>query len=117
MNPDQLAELKNDDVLRKRMAKWMARLCFRNIKGLENMHAADQIDNLEMKALMVDVVDHCYAFLVILCNAQGCESLFELLKLNDQLPQWDEPEMPRELIEASKHALGILSRLKGAATS
>jgi hypothetical protein len=33
MNPDQLADLKNNDILRKRMAKWMVQFCFRNTRA------------------------------------------------------------------------------------
>jgi hypothetical protein len=51
MTPEQLAELKNDATLRKRLAKRMARDCFRNTPKLETM-----IDNQEMKALMIDVI-------------------------------------------------------------
>jgi hypothetical protein len=38
MNPDQLAELKTNVALRKRLAKRMARDCFRNTI-LEDFHA------------------------------------------------------------------------------
>jgi hypothetical protein len=34
----------------------MAQHCFRNTE-LENLHAADKIDDEDMKALMTDVVD------------------------------------------------------------
>ena len=63
MTPDQLAELKDNAALRKRLAKRMARDCFRNSSRLEEMHVTHQIDNEEMKALMIDVVDYCYDFL------------------------------------------------------
>ena len=52
MNPDQLAELKSDETVRKRLAKLMARDCFRNTK-LEDFHSRFADD--EMKALMVGV--------------------------------------------------------------
>ncbi len=38
MSPDRLAELKDNDLLRKRLAKWMAQFCFRNTT-LEELHA------------------------------------------------------------------------------
>jgi hypothetical protein len=38
MTPEQLAELKNDETLRKRLAKFMARECFRSSPRLEDMH-------------------------------------------------------------------------------
>jgi hypothetical protein len=51
MTPDQLAELKNDATLRKRLAKKMAHDCFRNTKELEEMHTAGQLSDDDMKAL------------------------------------------------------------------
>jgi hypothetical protein len=57
MTPDQLTELKNNEVVRKRLAKLMARDCFRNSTKLEDIHAAGQIDDREMQDLMIDVVD------------------------------------------------------------
>jgi hypothetical protein len=38
MTPSQLADLKNDDLLRKHLAKLMARDCFRNSRVLEDFH-------------------------------------------------------------------------------
>lgn len=35
------------------------------------MHVTHQIDNEEMKALMIDVVDYCYDFLMDLCSPHG----------------------------------------------
>jgi hypothetical protein len=46
MNPDQLAELKNNEIVRKRLAKLMAPDCFRYSTKLEDMHAADQINGI-----------------------------------------------------------------------
>jgi len=37
MNRDHLAELKSNELLRKRLARWMAQLCLRNTK-LEELH-------------------------------------------------------------------------------
>jgi hypothetical protein len=82
MRPDQVAELKNNDVLRGRLAKYLARECFRNTK-LEDLHAGQvpvsktgdysdvkvvtpdrqiawndvsRISNSEMKELMIDAI-------------------------------------------------------------
>ena len=68
MTPEQLGELKDNATLRKRLAKAMAKHCFRNTK-LEDLHGADRIDDEEMKALMIDVVDHCYDYLMELCKS------------------------------------------------
>lgn len=117
MTPEQLAELKNDATLRKRLAKRMARDCFRNTI-LEDFHAGkvpssqagdcsdvkvvtpygeihwdalSRLSDTEMKTLMIDVVDHCYDFLMELCSPHGQE-IIENLKLHDDLPGWNEPE-------------------------
>jgi hypothetical protein len=108
MNPDQVAELKNNELLRKRLAKWMAQFCFRDTK-LEQLH--DRISDEEMRSLMMDCADHCYAFLCILFGTQGGGELIDMLKQHDQVPQWNDPEMPSELIEASKHLPSILEHV------
>jgi hypothetical protein len=90
MTPEQLAELKSDATLRERLAKRMARDCFRNTPKLEDMHAMHQIDNQEMKALMIDVVDYCYDFLMDLCSPHGAE-IIAALKEHDELSEWNDP--------------------------
>ena len=116
MTPDQLAELKTNEVLRKRLAKLMALHCFRNTK-LEDLHAGtspssvsgdfsdikvvspfgeipwnnlSRMNDAEMKALMIGVVDHCYNFLMELCSPQGA-GVIENIKRRDALPQWNDP--------------------------
>jgi hypothetical protein len=91
MTPDQLTELKDDVTLRKRLAKKMAHDCFRNTKKLEDMHAADRFTEEEMKALMIDVVDYSYDFLMELCSPHGAE-IIDDLKRRDELPEWNDPE-------------------------
>ena len=44
-----------------------------------------------MKALMIDVVDHCYNLVTELCRQQGAK-LIEDLKVRDEVPQWYDPE-------------------------
>jgi hypothetical protein len=63
MTPDQFDELINDEIIRKRLAKWMARDCFRENTEPESFH--DRINDREMKRLMVGVVNNCYLFLSI----------------------------------------------------
>jgi hypothetical protein len=84
---------------------WMAQFCFRNTK-LEELH--DRISDEEMRTLMIDCVNHCYAFLSILFGTQRGNSLIDMLKQHDRVSQWNEPEMPSELIEAAKHVRHIL---------
>jgi hypothetical protein len=119
MTSEQLDELKDNATLRKRLAKLIARDCFRNTM-LEDFHAGKvpssrtgdysdvkvitpfgeiEWDNLsrlsdpEMKSLMTDVVDHCYDFLMELCSPQGQE-IIENLSLKDEVPNWNGPVLP-----------------------
>ena len=91
MTPNQLAELKDNATLRKHLAKAMAKHCFRNTK-LEDLRATDRIDDEEMRALMIDVVDHCYDYLMELCSPHGAE-IMEDLKRRDEVPEWKDPEL------------------------
>jgi hypothetical protein len=98
-------------------AKLMARDCFRNVARLEDFHSGkfpttqtgnysdvkvltpdreiqwselSRISDGEMKALMMDTVDHCYAFLTGLCTPQAAD-IVEKLKENDEVPEWNDP--------------------------
>jgi len=73
------ATCKSNQIVRKRLAKLMARDCFRNSTKLEDMQTADQIDDQEMQDLMIDVVDRCYDFLMELCSPH-CAEIIEDLK-------------------------------------
>jgi hypothetical protein len=44
-----------------------------------------------MKALMIDVVDHCYDFLMTLCSTHGQQIIGDL-KERDELSGWNEPQ-------------------------
>jgi hypothetical protein len=117
MKPDQLAEIKNNEVIRKRLAKLMASHCFRN-SMLEDFHAgtvpssrsADYSDvkvvtpygeirwndlsrmsDEEMKALMIDAVNRSYRFLSELFNTPYGDTVIEALKNRDPLPEWNDP--------------------------
>jgi hypothetical protein len=102
MTPDKLTLLKSDDETRKRMAKWMAHLCFRNSK-LEDMR--DRISDDEMKTLMIDVVNRSYFFLSILFKTKGSNEIIELLKQGEHLPpewrDWKDPEISDELTKSA----------------
>jgi hypothetical protein len=90
MTPEQLIELRHDATLRKRLAKKMAHDCFRNTKELEDMHAAGQLSEEDMKALMTDAVDYCFDFLMELCSPHGAD-IIENLQRQDELPEWNDP--------------------------
>jgi hypothetical protein len=49
MTPNQLVELMTDETLRKRLAKFMARECFRNSPRLEDMHTEGKNGQEDMK--------------------------------------------------------------------
>jgi len=116
--PDHLDDVRADEVLRKRLAKVMALRCFRNTK-LEDFHAgifpssqagdfADvkvvspfgeipwprlgRLSDDEMRVLMIDVVNHCYAFLTeLFVSPRGAR----IVEQRDQLPRWNDPEPPQ----------------------
>ncbi len=118
MSPEQLAELKDNEHLRKRLAKPVALKCFRNTQ-LENLDTGrfpssivgdysdvkvvsplgeiswpklSRLSDPEMREHMIDVVDHCYDFLMELCSSHGAEIIDNLMR-RDELPGWNGPEM------------------------
>ena len=91
MTPKQLAELKDNVDLRKRLAKKIAHDCFRDTKTLENMHAANLITDDEMKAIMTEATDKCYDLVLDLCSPHGVDIINDL-KQRDEVPEWDDPE-------------------------
>jgi hypothetical protein len=120
MTPKQLAELKRDELLRKRLAKLMALTCFRNTE-LENLHAGaspssksgdysdvkvvspfgeipweklSRLNDDEMKVLMIEVVHRCYNFLTNLFASGQAGMVIEALKQRDPEPNWNDPAIP-----------------------
>jgi hypothetical protein len=90
MTPDQLAELKDNATLRKRLAKTVVHDCFRNTKTLENVHAADKISDDEMREIMKEAADKCYDLLLDLCSPHGAD-IIDDFKQREQVPEWDDP--------------------------
>ena len=90
----------------------MAHDCFRNTKELENMHALGQINDPEMKLLMIEAVDRTYDLLMDLCSPRGAE-IKDDLKQRDKVPEWNDPEpmIFRHLAGSSKSRL-IPTRLQ-----
>jgi hypothetical protein len=103
MNLEQLAELKNNETLRKRLAKFMARECYRGSPRLEEMHTEGKIGQEDMKDLMIDVVNRTYLFLSVLDSKNGRE-VIGILKQSDMVPKWNDPEMPEEVLKNAKRA-------------
>lgn len=117
-NADAATALVSDPVLQKRLAKYVAMRCFRN-SLLEDLHSGvvpasktgdhsdvvvktpygefpwndlSRLDDAEMKALMMDVVNKTYHFIQELFDEQrGGELLLKLAK-QDPAPLWSDPE-------------------------
>ena len=123
MSPEHLVELKNNKVVRKRLAKLIAAQCFRN-SMLEDFHARtvpssqstdysdvkvvtgygeipwndlSRISDKEMKALMIDAVNRSYRFLSELFDSPYGDAVIEALKKRDPLPEWNDPAIPTPL--------------------
>jgi hypothetical protein len=110
MTSQQLDELLKDEVVRKRLAKWMARDCFRENTELESFH--DRITDSEMKELMIGVVNNCCLFLSILSNAEASAALLELMKLGDPLPQWNDPKLPWKRLRSAEQLRDMIDDQK-----
>jgi ferredoxin-fold anticodon binding domain-containing protein len=109
MHLTSLQEIQNNETLRKRLAKWMAHFSFRNTK-LESFH--DRFSQDEMKELMIDVVNHSYLFLSILFATDKSDEIIATLESEDQLPQWNEPEIPDGWKDAAKNFDQLLHPLR-----
>jgi len=123
MTPEQLAEIKNNEVVRKRLAKLMASRCFRN-SMLEDFHAGvvpssrsadysdvkvvtpygeirwndlSRLSDKEMKSLMIDAVNRSYCFLSELFDSPYGDAVIEALKSRDPLPEWNDPAIQTPL--------------------
>ena len=117
MNADNLKEIGSNEVVRKRLAKYMALQCFRDTK-LEEFHGGtsprsatgdysdvkvlspfgeipwnrlSRLNNDEMKALMIDVVNHCDRVLDMLFTTSAGDDVIKELKKRDVVPTWDDP--------------------------
>lgn len=116
---DVLQRLRSDRALQKRLAKFMALQCFRNTK-LEDLHAGiapssdvgdysdvkvvsplgdipwsrlSRFNDDEMRDLMIEVVDRCYAFVRLLSDGEEAHRLLGLLRQQDVAPDWNEPTL------------------------
>lgn len=117
MTPKTLEEIRKSKALKQRLAKFMALQCFRNTT-LENLHAGtvpssktgdfsdvkvvspygeipwkelSRFNDKEMKALMSDVVNHCYTFIQVLLDDQKGNDIIALLKETDMKKEWQDP--------------------------
>jgi len=112
MNAKHIREIQTNEVLRKRLAKYIALHCFRNTDVLEDLHSGEvpvsesgdcsdvkvitpdreipwsdlsRFDNSEMKAMMIDVVNHCDQFFATLFSTPGGDKLIEELGRRDRI--------------------------------
>jgi hypothetical protein len=135
MTPEQLAELKSNELVRKRIAKLMASQCFRN-SMLEDFHAGtvpssrsadysdvkvvtpygeirwndlSRVSDKEMKALMIDAVNRSYRFLSELFDSPYGDAVIEALKSRDPLPEWNDPTIQTPLHTPLQTALHTVS--------
>src|SRR5215467_13784499 len=104
MTPEDLAALKNNATLRKRLAKLMARECFRASKKLEDMHTAGNIGQEDMKELMIEAVNRTYLYVSAVFSSNASPEIIEHLKEHDPVPKWNEPEMPDDVLKDGKRA-------------
>ena len=117
MNAKQAEELRENPELLKRLTKYIALHAFRNTE-LENLHAGkvprtavgdfsdvkvnfpsgeipwtalSRFDNAEMKALMIDVVNHTYVIMFKLFGGPDTDSenLLSALRQHGPQPKWD----------------------------
>jgi hypothetical protein len=118
MKRDYIKEIRENELVRKRLAKFMALECFRNSK-LEDFHAGtfpssqaddysdvkvvspygeiawnnlSRLNDDEMKALMIDVVNRCDEFLVSLFASPRGKAIVEALKERDPISKWHDPK-------------------------
>ena len=108
----------SEPALQKRLAKYLVQRCFRN-STLEDLHAGiapdskagdcsdvvvvtpfgeipwpqvSRLDDREMKALMIDVVQRAYQFIQELFDEDLGGQLLLRLAERDPVPQWENPE-------------------------
>jgi hypothetical protein len=121
MKVEHLKEIQTNEIVRKRLAKVLALRCFRNTQ-LEDLHAGlfpssaagdysdvkvvspfgeipwkslSRFDDTEMKALLIDVVEHCHQFLAELFTSPYGDHLLEQLQQRDLVPHWKDPRSGR----------------------
>jgi hypothetical protein len=117
MTRDSARVLAQNPWVMKRLAKHMALQCFRNTR-LEDFHAGitpwspagdysdvivktpageipwpqlSRLNDAEMKALMIEVVNRAYLWLRVLFDNQAGAYLIQTLSQQDLVPAWNDP--------------------------
>jgi hypothetical protein len=107
---DNLERLRGNKLLQKRVAKYIARFCFRDNTILEDIHADpdSRISQKEMRELMIGAVQNCYMVVGLLVDEidnrpgridalaynalfTGSPGLLDALEHKDFNPEWDDP--------------------------
>lgn len=140
MTPKQLAELKSNELVRKRLAKLLALTCFRNTV-LEDFHAGtspssrsgdysdvkvvspfgeipwtnlSRLSDDEMKVLMIQVVHYCYNFLTNLFGGGAAGLLVDYLKEHDPEPKWNDPALKIAKPKMAQRTAAVRRKCKSA---
>ena len=115
---DAIQTFITDSMIQKRLAKHLVLQCFRN-SVLEDLHSGiipasktgdftdvvvhtpygeipwkdlSRFDDMEMKVLMVDVVNRAYQFIQELLDEERSGQLILKLTEKDSAPNWDDPK-------------------------
>jgi len=94
MDINSFEEIQHNEVVRKRLAKKIVRECFRDGVFEDFHHRHPELDNDEVKAIMIDAVNRTYVLLSKLSNAMG-DMIVETLKERDEVPSWRDPDDAR----------------------
>lgn len=111
MEMNNLERLRKSKVLQKRLAKYIARFCFRDGTILEDLHSdpGSRISQAEMRALMIGAVQNCYMLVGLLIDEiddrpgllaacalngllTGTPRLLDALEVHDFNPGWNDPQ-------------------------
>ena len=141
MNPKHIRQIQTNEVLRKRLAKYIALHCFRNTDVLEDLHSGEvpvsesgdysdvkvitpnteipwsnlsRFDNREMKAIMIEVVNRCDQVLAILFSTPVGDKLIEELGRRDLVPYWSDPVWTRGIDHQPQIARDVPMKRLGA---
>lgn len=97
MDPRHLEEIQNNDILQQRLAKFMAKWCFRNTI-LEDFHGkkgskfSGRISQEEMELITKDFVNHCYQFIGMFFTTTHANGIIDGMKEKDACPELADPE-------------------------
>jgi hypothetical protein len=65
-----------------------------------------EIGQEDMKELMIEVVNRTYLYLSVIFANKASAEIIEYLEEHDPVPNWDEPEMPDDVLKDAKRHVG-----------